>query len=156
MINDVNELYNFIKLIVEKSTDLKNKYVNLFDAKVNYSCIFCQNDKEYNRYIKLLKEDNNKVLEETNSGPLFRIKDLDTISGILKLVKVRKYDKEHEELGDADFTVKKYREFKEYCLNKKEFKIISRDNYEMIELKEPNCDVRVYFSNPPIDEELGI
>lgn len=156
MISNVNELYNHIKIIVKKSTDLKNKYTKEFDAKVNYACIFCQNDKEYNRYIHLLKEDNNKVLEETNSGPLFRIKDLDTVSGILKLVKIRKYDKAHNELGDADFTVKNYSKFKEYCLNKNEFKIISRDNYEMIELMESNSDVRVYFSNPPIDEELGI
>lgn len=156
MINNVNDLYNHIKFIVEKANDLKNKYTNEIEAKVNYACIFCKNDEEYSNYINLLKQDNNTIIEETYSGPLFRIKDLKTISGILKLVKLRKYDKEHNELGDADFTIENYNEFKNFCSNKKEFNIISRENYEMIELMEQNTNVRVYFSNPPIDEELGI
>jgi len=156
MVKTIDELYNYIKLIVEKANDLKNKYTKEFDAKVNYACIFCKNDIEYNYYIQLLKEDNNIILEETYSGPLFRIKDLNTVSGILKLVKIRKYDKEHNELGDADFTVNNYNEFKNNCLNKKEFNIISRENYEMIELMDIKGDVRVYFSNPPIDIELII
>lgn len=154
--NNIDELRIFVKLIVEKSKILKDKYTNEYDAKVNYACIFCQNESDFIKYISILKEDNNEILEDTYSGPLFRIKDLDTVSGTLKLLKIRRYDKEHLELGDADFTIKNYNDFKNNCLNKKEFSIISKQDFEMIELMEKDSDVRVYFSNPPIDEDLGI
>ena len=39
-------------------------------------------------------------------------------------------------------------EFKEKYLSQKEFKLIMRENFEMIELIDPQFDVRVYFSNP--------
>ena len=154
--NNIDELRIFVKLIVEKSKILKDKYTKEYDAKVNYACIFCQNESDFIKYISILKEDNNEILEDTYSGPLFRIKDLDTVSGTLKLLKIRRYDKEHLELGDADFTIKNYNDFKNNCLNKKEFSIISKQDFEMSELMEKDSDVRVYFSYPPIDEDLGI
>ena len=154
---DIDELLEIEKEIVEKADDLKVRYTAEREAKVNYACIFSQNDDEYEIFRKILEENGNAVLEETSTGPLFRIKDLDTIAGTLKLLKIRKYDDKHLDLGDADFTVSNYSKFKEECLKKPEnFKLISGDGYEMIELTETGSDVRAYFSNPPIDEEMGI
>ena len=164
---DIDELLEIVKEIVEKADDLKVRYTAEREAKVNYACIFSQNDDEYEIFRKILEENGNAVLEETSTGPLFRIKDLDTIAGTLKLLKIRKYDDKHPDLGDADFTVSNYSKFKEECLKKPEnfklilkkpenFKLISGDGYEMIELTETGSDVRAYFSNPPIDEEMGI
>lgn len=149
-------IYDFIKDIVSKSNDLKNKYTNEKDAKISYACIFCKNDEEYNNYISILKNDNNDIIEDTYSGPLFRIKDLETVSGTLKLVKIRRYDENHLDLGDSDFKVNDYEKFKNEYANKPNFKLIVREGYEMIELMEEGNEVRVYFSNPPLDEELGI
>ena len=87
---------------------------------------------------------------------LFRIKDLETVSGTLKLLKIRRYDENHLDLGDSDFKVSDYEKFKNEYANKPNFKLIVREGYEMIELMEEGNDVRVYFSNPPLDEELGI
>ena len=34
--------------------------------------------------------------------------------------------------------------------------IVKNDNFEMIELVDSNFNIRVYFSNPPLDKQLGI
>ena len=149
-------IYDLVKDIVKRSTELKNKYTSEVDAKVNYACIFCKNDDEYNNYIKVLSEDGNQIIDNTYSGPLFRIKDLETCSGTLKLLKIRKHDEKHLDLGDADFTVSDYLSFKDKYINKPNFKLIKGEGYEMIELIEDNNSVRAYFSNPPLDIELGI
>lgn len=153
---NINDVYNLVKNIVSKSNDLKNKYTDEINAKVNYACIFCKNDEEFNNYVELLKKDNNYIIEDTYSGPLFRLHDLETVSGSLKLLKIRKYDDKHLDLGDADFTVSNYEEFKSKYINKPNFKLIRRNEYEMIELIEEKNEVRAYFSNIPLDEELGM
>jgi len=153
---NINDVYDLVKNIVNKSNDLKNKYTDEINAKVNYVCIFCKDDNDFNDYISLLKNDNNDIIEDTYSGPLFRLKDLETVAGTLKLLKVRRYDDKHLDLGDADFTVSNYAEFKNKYINKPNFKLISGEGYEMIELMEEGNEVRVYFSNPPLDKELGI
>ena len=153
---NINDVYNLVKNIVSKSNDLKNKYTDEINAKVNYACIFCKNDEEFNNYVELLKKDNNYIIEDTYSGPLFRLHDLETVSGFLKLLKIRKYDDKHLDLGDADFTVSNYEEFKSKYINKPNFKLIRRNEYEMIELMEEKNEVRAYFSNIPLDEELGM
>ena len=146
---------NFVKEIVEKSNNLKNKYTDETDAYVNYACIFPQTDKEYDKYFKLASN-LGKIVMETKTGPLFQIQPLKTVSGLLQVLKVRKPDPTRTELGDADFTVSDYPKFKETYLDKEEFKLIERPNMEMIELREDSCDVLVYFSFPPMDEQLGI
>ena len=153
---NINDIYELAKYIVREANNLKNKYTDEINAKVSYACIFCKNDDDFNKYIEILKEDNNDIIEDTYSGPLFRIKDLETVSGTLKLLKIRRYDDKHLDLGDADFNVSNYEKFKNKYVDKPNFKLISREDYEMIELMEENNDVRVYFSNPPLDEELGI
>ena len=153
---NVTDVYNLVKKIVSKSNDLKNKYTDETFAKVNYACIFCKDTDEYNCYIELLKKDNNRIIEDTYSGPLFRLKGLDTVAGTLKLLKIRKYDDKHQDLGDADFTVKNYSEFKDKYINNSNFKLINGEGYEMLELMEENNNIRTYFSNPPLDEELEI
>ena len=148
-------IYELVKEIVKKSNDLKNKYTNEVNARVNYACIFCKNDDDFNNYIEELKKDGNSILEDTYSGPLFKI-NVDTVAGNLKLLKIRRHDDDHLDLGDADFTVKNYIDFKSEYASKPNFKLINGKNYEMIELMEKGYDVRTYFSNPPLDEELGI
>lgn len=153
---NINDVYDLVKDIVNKSNILKNKYTDEINAKVNYACIFCKDEDEFNNYIAILKKDNNDIIEDTYSGPLFRLKDLETVAGMLKLLKVRRYDDKHLDLGDADFTVNNYEKFKDKYIDKPNFKLISGDGYEMLELMEEGNEVRTYFSNPPLDEELGI
>jgi len=144
-----------VQLIVQKATILKDTYKIGKHIPVNYACIFSQSQQEYD---DLLKEAHKmgKVVKETPTGFLFHIKPLETISGVLKLLKIRIPDKTRPELGDADFTVLGYEEFKQKVLGRKEFTLIPREGFEMIELMDPKFDVRVYFSNPPVGVVLGI
>lgn len=152
---DVAALKQLVEEIVKKSNDLKNKHTSEKKAPVNYACIFCQNDEQYDSLVALAQEIG-KVIEETPTGPLFHIQPLDTIAGKLQLLKIRKPDATRPELGDADFTVLNYPEFKNKYLPQKGFKLIVRENFEMIELVDPQFNVRAYFSNPPLNEQLRL
>ena len=144
-----------VKKIVEESNNLKNQYTNERNAPVNYACIFCQNEVQYRDFVALANE-LGTVIKETSTGLLFNIKPLETISGKLKLLKIRKPDVTRPEKGDADFTVLDYKKFKKKFLKQKEFSLIVREFFEMIELVDPSFKVRTYFSNPPLDHQLGI
>jgi len=145
---------NLVQDIVRESSRLKDKYTDQKNAKVNYACVFCQSDEEYNDFLNLANQ-LGEVFKETRTGPLFLI-DLDTESGKLKLLKIRKPDEARKERGDADFTVDDYFSFKKTHLSKSGFSLIEREDFEMIELIHPNFNVRTYFSNPPLDQQFGL
>lgn len=141
-----------IKNIVKQATLLKNKHIDNKDAKVNYTCIFSQSKEEYEELIKTADKIG-KVIKETPTGPLFLV-EIETISGILKLLKIRIPDPTRTELGDADFTISNFKEFEKKYLPKPGFKLIQKENFYMIELMDKNFDVRAYFYNPPLDVQL--
>lgn len=151
----VKELRQFVQEIVEKASNLKDMHTSEKNAPVNYACVFCQNDVQYNNLLEIVHE-MGKVIEETPTGSLFQIQPLDTIAGSLRLLKIRKPDEKRPELGDADFTVSDYPEFKRNHLSQEGFKLIVREKIEMIELVDSHFDVRAYFSNPPLIKKLGI
>ncbi len=149
------QLKELVQDIVKKANTLKNKFTDQINAPVNYACIFCHSEAEYEELRKIVMSFG-KVLEETHSGPLFHIKPVETTSGKLQILKIRMPDNDHPELGDADFTVTDYELFKKTYLNKSGFKLIERPKMEMIELMDSKFNVRAYFSNPPVGEEFGV
>ena len=149
-----SKLKQLIQEIVKKANSLKDKHTSEKNAPVNYACIFCQSEEQYNNLIATL-EKIGKVVKETAMGPVFHISPLDTVAGKLQLLKIRKPDKSRPELGDADFTVADYPEFKKRYLSQKGFSLMIRD-FEMIELADPQFNVRAYFSNPPLTKQLGL
>ncbi len=143
-----------VQKIVKEAKKLKDKYTDQVSAPVNYACIFCQSEEEQQSFL----EEANKlgvIIEQTLTGPLFKI-SLDTMAGKLQLLKIRKPDPTRPERGDADFTVSDYPAFKEKYLKNPSFKLIQKDDFEMIELYDKDADVRAYFSNPPLDKQLGL
>ena len=152
---DVENLRQFVQEVVKKASNLKDKHTSEKNAPVNYACVFCQNDGQYKNLLVVVQE-MGKVVEETPTGSVFQIRPLDTIAGSLRLLKIRKPDSTRPELGDADFTVSDYPEFKKRFLSQKGFKLIVRKNFEMIELTDTKFNVRAYFSNPPLDKQLKI
>ena len=152
---EIEELKLLVKKTVKQACELKNKYTDERDAHVNYACIFSQSDSEY-KDLLMTAQKIGKVIEKTPTGPLFQINSLDTISGKLNLLKIRLPDSKRPERGDADFTVSDYPKFKKRYLSKKGFKLITRDNFEMIELYIPGFNARVYFSYPPLDRQFGL
>ncbi|MFA6274293.1 MAG: hypothetical protein WC662_03975 [Candidatus Paceibacterota bacterium] len=143
-----------IQNIVKKAEELKDKYTDQKNIPVNYACIFCQSEEEYNNFLaeayKL-----GKVIEERPNSLLFKIKPIETIAGKVQLLRIRKPDKTRPERGDADFTVSDYESFKEKYSKESGFSIIPRDNFEMIELYKKGENVRVYFSHPELTKRLN-
>lgn len=149
------ELQEMIQSVVSQAKELKDKYIAEDNSKVNYVAIFSQSDNEYKDLLEAIKEIGEVILD-TKTGPLFKITLLDTVTGDLKLVKIRKPDKTRPERGDADFTIDDYDKFKKDFLGKEGFKLIEREDFEMIELMDSEFNVRAYFSNPPLDEQLKV
>lgn len=89
-------------------------------------------------------------------GPVFLIEPILTVAGPLRLLKIRKPDSKRPEIGDADFTLDNCDQIKEKLLEKKNCQLITREKFEMLELKDPNFDVLVYFSCPTLLEVLKI
>ena len=144
-----------IQKIVEQATGLRKKHIGSINAPVNYACIFSQSKNEYNTLAGLATKIG-RIVKETSTGPLFQISPLTTVSGKLQLLKIRTPDETRREMGDADFTISDFTGFKKKYLSKNGFKLIKRESFEMIELMDPEFDVRAYFSNPPLDKQLGI
>lgn len=142
------ELKKLLREIVAQAKELKDKHTSERNAGVNYACIFAQNQEEYEKLLESTAK-LGEVVKETPTGPLFRIKDLKTTAGNLKLIKIRAPDKTRPERGDADFTISNYASFKKTVLSKPGFSLITRKEMEMIELIDPAFNVRAYFSNPP-------
>ncbi len=150
-----DDLVSLIEKVVERAEELKDKQTDQNEVPVNYACIFTHSDDEFKEFSELsLKL--GAVIEETPSGPLFKIRPLKTSAGKLRLLKIRKPYKERPERGDADFTVRNYKEFKSKYLKRPQFNLIERKKMEMMELIDPDSDVLVYFSHPPLDEVLGV
>jgi len=152
---ETEDLKKQVQGIVKQSCELKNKYTAEQNAQVNYACIFSQSSEEFKILIKVADKIG-KIIKDTPTGPLFDINPIKTVAGNLRLLKIRNPDKTRPERGDADFTVFNYSDFKNKYLPKDGFKLIERKDFEMIELMNSDFNVRAYFSNPPLDEQLGI
>lgn len=152
---DTEKFKKMIQEIIEKSCELKNKHTTEKNAPVNYACIFSQSKEEYEELLEVTRKTGN-VIKETASGFLFHIKPIQTISGVLKLLKIRIPDPTRPERGDADFTISNFPEFEKKYLSKKGFKLMQKEKFYMIELIDPGFNVRTYFSNPPLDQQLDL
>lgn len=150
-----SEFVELVKGIVSDATNLKDKNTRKFTAKVNYCCVFCQNETEFSK-LKTVIEQNGKLANETETGPVFVVQGIPTVAGMLRVLKIRKPDPSRKERGDADFAVNNYTEFKAKFLGFPGFKLIERPEFEMIELIDKKFDTRVYFSNPPVEDHSGI
>ena len=147
-------LENILKEIVVEARTLRDKHTTEFRAPVNYVAVFAQTKFEFIKLLNAVSE-LGKVIKETSTGPLFLIRTIETVSGPLRLIKIREPDTTRPERGDADFTVDDYVKFKAQVLTKSGFSVIERPEMEMIELVDPKFSVRAYFSNQPLIKQLG-
>ena len=153
----MNNINKIIEYIIPETLRLNNIYLPDESLKINYSAIFCQNDKEYDELNFEASLIGNAV-EDTPTGPLYKLNEsIKTPVGPLWLLKIRKPYITHLQRGDADYTLNDYQVFKEkYLQDQEHFKLIDRGNFEMIELKDPKFNVLCYFSNIPLTLQLGI
>jgi hypothetical protein len=142
-----------VKDIVEKAAKISDRYVKA--GKVNYACIFSHNLDEYRDLYDAVKK-MGMVAKSTETGDLFKLNPpIKTCVGDLLILKVRKPDASKPQKGDADFNVDNYDEFKKRNMGRKNFSLITRQGFEMIEINDPREDVLVYFSSIPVIKQLG-
>ena len=150
-----DDLNKRLSQIVAECVELKNKYVEEKDLPVDYICIFSHSKSEYDEVEKLALQ-NGKIIETTLTGPIFKfIVSPLTMAGKPKVFKIRQPDETRPELGDVDFTTN-YEKFKSKYLDNNKFKLVKRETFEMLELKDPDFNVRVYFSSTPPSRLRGI
>jgi len=151
----MKNLIKTVTYIVNRSTELKNKFTDELLAPVEFVCIFCQNEKEYKQFTSSV-EILGKIVETTQSGFTYLLdKPINTISGSLRLVKIRKQNIQHTKRGDADFNTN-YTNFKKKYQNNSRFKLVKRETFEMLRLSDLNFDIMTCFSNIPKSKNLGI
>lgn len=151
----MNNLITTINYIVDRSTELKNKFTNASTAPVEFACIFCQNEEEYRMFTNSIQT-LGKIVQNTQSGFTYLLdKPIKTVAGPLRLVKIRKPDTQRRERGDADFNTE-YRKLKKRYQRNPKFELIKRDTFEMLRLSDPKFDVMACFSSVPMSKDLGI
>lgn len=149
------EFETLILIIVAEASKLRDARTTEHQAAVNYACVFSQSEQEYGAILGAANQIG-KVVQETATGSVFYIEPLETVSGNLRIVKIRKPDPKRTEMGDADFTVADCVTFKKTYLSKPDFGIIERPNMETIELTDSAFNVLAYFSNPPLGKVLNL
>ncbi len=152
---NAQSLVQLAQEIVSQARILKDLHTTEAAAAVNYVAVFAQSEDEFAEFLAAA-EQLGHVVQHTPTGPLFQVPPIDTVSGKVKLLKVRAPDKARVERGDADFTVSDYLRFKKENLSRPGFRLILREQFEMIELLDATFDVLAYFSHPPLDQQLGI
>jgi len=152
---NIEDLKSKVQDIVKRANALRVEYLGSENTPVNYACIFSQSHDEYETLMELAGKIG-KVIKKTPTGLLYQINPLDTVAGKLQLLKIRIPDPTRPELGDADFTITNFPAFEKKYLSQPQFTRMDKPDFYMIELMDPNYDVRAYFSNPPLDQELGI
>lgn len=150
-----NNLDETIKYIVKRCLELKNKFTNINDVPIEWLDIFCQNEdefKQFNEEVAKLA----KVVSKTDTGDIYFLdKAIQTESGPLRLIKIRKVDPNRKERGDTDFNTN-YEETKKSLIKNPKVKLIKRKKFEMLRLSDKNFDVMVCFSNIPQSKILGL
>lgn len=141
--------------IVETSNALRLKHAPDFTCHVGYCCFFSQSEGDFAHYDTLARS-LGTLAKNTSTGPVYLIPPIQTISGPLRVFKVRKPDATRTELGDTDFSLNDFDRFKSIYASAPGFSLITRDDFEMIELVDSDFDARAYFSNPPVDKQQHI
>ncbi len=151
----MDNLISTIHYIISNSVELKNKYTNTSSARIEFACIFCQNEEEYKQFTHSINT-LGKIVERTESGYTYLLhKPFTTVVGPLRLIKIRKQDDQRVERGDANFNTN-YTEMKKLYEGNSKFELIKRESFEMLRLTDPKFDVMVCFSNIPKSKVLGI
>lgn len=149
-------LLELVQDIVQRSLQLVRLRGIAADVRTNYACIFAQSDDERAAMLAAAAQIG-RVIVETPSGPIFVFNEpLATAAGNLRLLKIRRPDAARPERGDADFTIADYAALKAREAGDAAFTTVTRPECEMLELVDKGLNIRAYFSDKPLDEELGL
>lgn len=132
------------------------KHLPNLDSHISYCAIFCRDYNEFELLNSELLGSSAVLANDTATGPVYVVNAITTPAGPLRIIKVRRPDPTRRERGDSDYAVSAYDELKASLEGVPGHNLIVRDEFEMIELIDDEFDCRVYFSNPPVEDHLGI
>jgi hypothetical protein len=144
-----------IQDIAAAARELMDRSTGGVAASASYVCIVCQNDGQFADVCEAASK-RGAVIMSTPSGPIFEIAPLPSAAGEVRILKVRRFDSARPEVGDADFDLSDYAEFKRTHLGRPGFTLVPGDGHERIKLAEIGTDVHVFFSSPTISQQFGI
>lgn len=128
---------------------------DLTTYEVDYVAIFCRDESEFIQLrdeVMTLGDEVDKEMIGTGNTYKLHI-PIQTRAGLLSLVKIRKPDPTRPQRGAPDFRILDYQSFKEqYLMRSGNFTLMSRKEYEMVELK--GIDVLVYIPNKPLSYRM--
>lgn len=151
----MNKVLPTVNYIVTRSAELRNAFTSEFSAPVEFTCIFCHSEEEYQVFTREI-ETLGKIVETTQSGYTYLLdKPIATVAGLLRLVKIREADPTMSKRGDADFNTD-YEDFKKRYGSDPKLELIKRSTFEMLRLSDPDFDVMACFSSIPKSHVLGI
>lgn len=149
------DILSLIQYIATKTIQLKNKYIPE-DLKIDYLTIFSHSEQEF-LDMKNTMSSLGEVIDD-NNGSVYRLFEPITIpAGKLSFLRIRHPDPKRPQKGCDDFRVENYDQFKNKYLGKfdKNITLIKRPSYEMIEIKDEEFDVLVYFPSIRFSEVLS-
>lgn len=149
------DLEKIVQQIVAEAVRLRDAFTNQ-RGSVTYVCIFCRNEKEFTELQNVALENGGIVAKSSEAGPYIVVSGIETAAGKVRVVRPRRPDPTKSVRGDADFMAQNYDELKTKSIGQDGFKLIKRDDFEMIELVKLDYNAWVYFSDPPVTEFDGI
>ncbi len=150
------DILNLIQYIAIQTVKLKDKYIQDKDLRIDYLTIFSHSDEEFSE-MKNIAAFLGEVIDE-NNGPVYHLKEpIDIPTGELRFLRIRKPDPERPQKGCNDFAVSDFKNFKQKYIGKfdEHLTLIKRPDYEMIEIKDAEFDVLVYFPSIRFSEKLS-
>lgn len=144
--------------IVTSSIPVLKKYVPAkFTLTLDYVDIFPKSEKEHDDLLIEIKK-LGVVVWSTSTGDTYKITTpIKTEQGELSLLRVRDWDKSKTVFrGHPDYTLEKgwYEALKTHLLKHRQVNLITRPEYEMIEIWDTDFDVAVYFPSVPLTEDV--
>lgn len=152
---NINTLTNRIEEILIETHKTFDKYFfnNLFtreNFELDLIDIFARDENDFTQLNLLLGTFGTKV-HQKETGSIYKLHEaLPTSFGPLHFIKTRIRDVQKPFLGAPDFIVQNFAEFKKEFLEKENFTLIERPEYEMIELWDTDYKVLLYFPNSSI------
>ena len=149
-------LTEIVNHIVDKGNEMVTGSFPHEHFVLDFVAIFTKDENEKN---SLEHEINNlgSIVHTTSTGNIYRLTSpLETSAGKVFLIQLRNPDSTRPQRGEPDFRGKDYEQFKHKYGQLPGMRLIERPEYEMLELRDPQSDVLVYFPNKPLGLELGV
>jgi hypothetical protein len=151
----IEELKKIVTYLVKQGLDAIKNNTDENQAIIDYVSIFSKDDDEF-KNLELVAETMGVQVDKENikTGKTYLLNEpIKTAAGELKLLKIRIPDATRPQRGAPDFKIPDYVLFKEkYLQTSGNFTLMTRKDYEMIEIK--GVDVLVYVPSKTLSERM--